>query len=91
MSIWYQPQGNSAFGKLALAAGAVACVLPLPLFGIHFPGLPSLEKNLLTGLFIVSMGLSSVIGYRRPLLGLLILPLFFFGVMCLACWYLSSR
>jgi hypothetical protein len=82
--------GHSSWAKLSLAAGAVACVLPLPLFGLKLPLLGAFEQNVLTGLFIASMLLSSLIGYRRPLLGMLVVPCFFFGLTALVCWHFAS-
>jgi hypothetical protein len=82
---------NSNWGKLGLAAGAVACVLSIPLFGITLPALPALEQTVLTVLFIASMATCSIMSAWRPLLGMLVLPPVFFGLSCLACWWVVSR
>lgn len=88
----HQPNGgaNSNWGRLGLAAGAVACVLPIPLFALKVPELPALEQGVLMGVFIASMATCSLVGSRRPLLGLLVLPVCFFGLACLACWWVAS-
>ena len=82
------PRGaNSRWGRMGLVAGAVAVVLPLPMFGIKVPTLPALQQNTLLALFIVSLACCSWVGSSRPLLGLLVLPSCFFGIACLACWW----
>ena len=82
---------NSRWGRLGLAAGAAACVLAIPLFGIKVPTLPAFEQGVLTAVFVAAMVTCSLVGARRPLLGLLLLPIGFFGLSCLACWWAGSR
>jgi hypothetical protein len=91
MSFWYVPGGSSNIGKLSLATGAVACAAPLLLFGLHLPQLPSLERNVLTGIFMTSMAVCSFVGYKRPWFGLVVGPVLFFAAMCLGCWWVVSR
>lgn len=89
-----QPAGgkvNSQWGKLGLGAGAVACVLPFPLFGLKPPSLPVLDQCVHTGVFIVALVTCSLAASRWPLVGLLALPPCFFGLMCLACWWSVSH
>jgi hypothetical protein len=52
--------------------------------------LPAAQEGLLLGLFVAPMALSSIVGYRRPLLGILVVPLCFFALSSLACWYFAS-
>jgi hypothetical protein len=85
-----KPPGNSAWAKLSLAAGAVACVLPLPLFGLEYPTLTAREQTVLTCLFASSLVVSSLVGYRRPVLGMLVIPVCFFGLTALACWRIAA-
>jgi len=81
---------SSYWGKVSLVAGAVACVLPLPLFGLKAQTLTGPEEGVLLGLFVASMAISSLLGSRRPLLGVLAVPACFFGLSALACWYIAS-
>jgi hypothetical protein len=83
-------QANSYWGKLGLAAGAGACVLPIPLFGVKLPSLPMAEQCVLTGVFVAALAVCSLTASRWPLVGLLALPPCFFGLMCLACWWTVS-
>jgi hypothetical protein len=85
---------NSTWGKLGLAVGGGVCVPPLLLFGLGYgkvPTLPALQQGVLTAVFIVSMVSCSLAAWRRPLIGLLVLPPLFFGLMCLACWWVVTR
>ena len=81
---------NSTMGKVGLAMGAVAVVLAIPLFGIKVPKLQPMHEGGLMALFIASMATCSLVGSRRPMLGVVVLPICFFGVSCLACWWLAS-
>lgn len=91
MSFWHESSGNTTYGRVSFIVGTLACVLPIVIFGIRFPTLPTLEKNVLTGIFAVSMGLSLFIGHKRPYLGLVVFPAFFFLLMSGACAYLRWR
>jgi hypothetical protein len=84
-------RGSGTTAKLSLAAGAVACVLPLPLFGLKLPNLATFDQNVLTGVFILSMLVCSLVGYRRPLLGMLVMPCAFFALACVVCWHIAGR
>lgn len=55
---------DSTWGRLGLAAGAVVCVPPLPLFGIKLPTLPALEQGLLTAVFVASAAACSLAAAR---------------------------
>ncbi len=84
------PLSSSTWGKLGLTAGAVACVLPLPLFGLRAQELTRLEEGVLFSLFAVSMAVCSLVASRRPWLGVLVLPPCFFALATLACWYFTA-
>ncbi len=86
-------ESNSTWAKLGLGLGAGAVVLAFPVFGLQgkVPALPTFEQGVLMAVFIVAMATCSLVGLKRPILGLLVLPPFFFGLSCLACWWVSSR
>jgi hypothetical protein len=85
---------SSTWGKLGLGVGALVCVLPLLLFGLgggKLPTLPALQQCVLTAVFIASLVSCSLVASWRPMIGLLALPPVFFGLMCLACWWVVAR
>jgi hypothetical protein len=79
-----------AFGKFGLILGGGAFVVPMFLFRVPFPTLPALQKALLCCLLLASMGTCLLAGERRPLLGMVILPLCFLGIVSVACWWIVS-
>jgi len=82
---------KSTWGKLSLGAGALAVVLPVLLFVTQLPARPGLEQGVLTVIFALSLATCSLVGTRWPFLGLLILPVCFFGLASLACWWVLAR
>jgi hypothetical protein len=82
---------NSKWGKLGLAAGAVVCVPPLKLFSINLQNLPGYEQCVLTGVFVAALASCSLVASRWPVVGILVMPPCFFGLMSLACWWVVRR
>jgi hypothetical protein len=81
---------SSPFATLSRGALSSSSLVT-PMFGIELPSLPVVQQGVLTIVFVASMATRSLIGSRRPLLGLLLLPICFFGIMCLACWWVVAK
>jgi hypothetical protein len=81
---------NPVHEKLSLMAGVLAFMVPMFLFRVNFPGLSPVQKGVLAGHLAVAMGVCWIVGGRRLLLGLLVLPLIVLGLTSLTCWWIVS-
>lgn len=81
---------NPLHEKLSLMAGVLAFIVPMFLFQVNFPGLTSLQKGVLSGHLLAALVVCGMVGGRRPLLGMLVLPSIVLGLTALTCWWIVS-
>jgi hypothetical protein len=76
--------------KFSIMAGCAMFMLPFPLFQVNFPSLPGYGKAIFTLILAATMAACGLIGGRRPWVGMLILPICFFGITSIACWWFNG-
>jgi hypothetical protein len=81
---------NPAHEKFSLMAGTLAFMVSLFLFRVNFPGLTPVQKGVLTAHLLAAMALCGIVGGRRLLLGVVVLPLVVLGMTSLTCWWIVS-
>lgn len=81
---------NPVHEKLSFMAGCLAFILALFLFRVNFPALSPILKGVLSAHLVAAMGVCGVVGGYRWRLGMIVLPLLFFGLTSLTCWWIVS-
>lgn len=81
---------KSVLEKFSIMAGVLAFMIAMFLFRMDFPALPPIQKAVLAAHMVAGMA-CGLVGGRRPLLGLVVLPLVVLALTSLTCWWIVSR